>query len=199
MILRHNHLIITLIFIAALTSSAFADEKYHADITGFSNHWTILGGYGVSHKGLGATDTRVETVDIILRYGHFLTGELGTSWYKGRHEILIEVPFRTVVHPETAIMAGINFMAAWNFTAGDSILPYIFAGGGPLYTNLDIPGLGAELNYSYQGGAGLQYFIGKNRSIHFNYRLHHISNAGTADPNEPLNSSRILIGMSFFR
>ncbi|KPK02389.1 MAG: hypothetical protein AMK71_02380 [Nitrospira bacterium SG8_35_4] len=177
----------------------FAQEQYLADFAGFSNHWTILGGYGVSHKGLGATDTRVETADIILRYGRFLTGELGTSWYKGRHEILIEVPFRTVVHPETAIMTGINFLATWNFTAGDSIIPYILVGGGPVYTNLDIPGLGAELNYSYQGGAGLHYFISKNRSINVNYRLHHISNAGTADPNEPLNSSRILVGVTFFR
>jgi lipid A 3-O-deacylase len=96
-------------------------------------------------------------------------------------------------------MTGITFLAAWNFTAGDSGMPYIFAGGGPVYTNLDIPGLGAELNYSYQGGAGFHYFIAKNRSINFNCRLHHISNAGTADPNEPLNSSRILIGVTFFR
>jgi lipid A 3-O-deacylase len=196
---RHTYLSVILVLLTVLTSSAAAQEKSHNDFIAANNHWTIMGGYGVSHKGLGATDTRVETVDIIMRYGHFLTGELGTSWYKGRHEILIEVPFRTVVHPETAVMTGINFMAAWNFTAGDSIIPYIFAGGGPVYTNLDIPGLGAELNYSYQGGAGIHYFIGKNRSINFNYRLHHISNAGTADPNEPLNSSRILIGLSFFR
>jgi lipid A 3-O-deacylase len=196
---RYKFLMSILILVVTLSSSAFAQEKFQAYYAGFTNHWTILGGYGVSHKGLGATDTRVETVDIILRYGRLLTGELGTSWYKGRHEILIEVPFRRVIHPETAIITGINFLAAWDFTAGESIIPYIFAGGGPVYTNLDIPGLGTELNYSYQGGAGIHYFIAKNRSINFNYRLHHISNAGTADPNEPLNSSRILIGVSFFR
>ena len=196
---RYNRLTIIPIFIAVLTSSAFAQETYQAGFKDFNNHWTILGGYGLSHKGLGATDTRVETVDIIMRYGHFLTEELGTSWYKGRHEIFIEVPFRTVVQPETALMTGITFMAAWNFTAGNLMIPYIFAGGGPVYTNLDIPGLGAELNYSYEGGAGIHYFIGKEMSVNFNYRLHHISNAGTADPNEPLNSSRILIGFSFFR
>jgi opacity protein-like surface antigen len=194
-----QHLILILIVFAALAPSAFAQQQYHADFNHFNHHWTVMGGYGVSHKGLGATDTKVETIDIILRYGRFLTGELGSSWYKGRHEILIEVPFRTVVHPETAIMTGINFLAAWNFTAGDSIIPYIMAGGGPVYTNLDIPGLGAELNYSYQGGLGLHYFVGNNRSINVNYRLHHMSNAGTADPNEPLNSSRILIGITFFR
>lgn len=180
-------------------SSASGQDTYRPEFTKFTDHWTVMGGYGVSHPGLGATDTRVETVDVILRYGHFLTGEIGSSWYRGRHGIVIEVPFRTVVHPEAAIMAGINFLAAWDFAAGDSIIPYVIAGGGPVYTNLDIPGLGAELNYSYQGGAGIHYFIGKDRSINVNYRLHHMSNAGTANPNEPLNSSRILVGITFFR
>ncbi len=95
-------------------------------------------------------------------------------------------------------MTGMNFLACWDFTAFNKIVPYIFAGGGPLYTNLDIPGLGKELNGNYQSGLGVHYFIEKNLSIDFNVRQHHISNAGTADPNEPLNSSKILFGLSFF-
>jgi hypothetical protein len=30
------------------------------------------------------------------------------------------------------------------------------------------------------------------------YRYHHVSNAGTAEPNEPLNSSKCLIGVTFY-
>lgn len=180
-------------------SSSFAQEEHSADFSSAKEHWTILSGYGVAHKGLGNTETRVETVDAIFRYGRFLTEELGKSWYRGRHEILVEIPVRTVIHPESAVMTGITFLAAWNFTAPDNIIPYIFAGGGPVYTNLDIPGLGTELNFSYQGGLGCYYFIRKDLGINFNYRLHHMSNAGTADPNEPLNSSRFLLGVTFFK
>ena len=158
-----------------------------------------MGGYGVTHPGLGDTKTRVETADFILQYGYFLSEEAGKSWYRGRHEMLIEVPFYMVMHPETAIITGLNFLACWNFTASKKIIPYISAGGGPIYTNLDIPGLGSEFNGNYQAGAGFHYLIKKNMTVDFNYRFHHISNAGTAEPNEPLNSSKILFGISFFQ
>jgi len=194
-----QYIILLFTAIIVLEHTGFSLERNQPAFATFDDNWTVLGGYGVSHKGLGATNARVETVDIIVRYGRFLSRELGVSWYRGRHEILIEVPFRAVVYPEHAFMTGVTFLATWNFTAGDLLIPYIMVGGGPVYTNLDIPGLGAKLNYSYQGGAGIHYFVDQDMSINFNYRLHHISNAGTAEPNEPLNSSRFLIGVTFFR
>ncbi len=185
--------------VLSFTTSAVGGEKHPVDFLTAKNHLTLLSGYGVSHKGLGDTETTVETVDVIFHYGHFLTEVLGESWYQGRHEILVEIPFRTVIHPESAIMTGITLLASWNFTASNKIVPHIFAGGGPVYTNLDIPGLGTELNYSYQGGAGFNYFIRKDLAINGNYRLYHMSNASTAEPNEPLNFSRILIGVTIFK
>ena len=187
------------ILILPVTPSASAQGKKAVNFVSAKKHFTVMGGYGVTHKGLGATETTVETIDVIFRYGRFLTKEAGKSWYRGRHEIYIEVPVRTVINPETAVITGINIMAAWSFTSSDKTIPYVFAGGGPVYTNLDIPGLGTELNYSYQGGLGIYYFIRKDMALNFNYRLQHISNADTADPNEPLNSSRILFGLSFFK
>ncbi len=176
-----------------------AREEKALTINTAKSHLTFLGGYGVTHPGFGDTSTRVEGVDLILQYGRFLSEEAGKSWYRGRHEMLIEVPFSAVYHPNSAIITGINFLACWNFTASERIVPYIFAGGGLVYTNLDIPGLGSEFNGNYQGGFGLRYLIKERTAVEFNYRLHHISNADTADPNEPLNSSKILLGISFLR
>jgi hypothetical protein len=188
-------LLLNLLFI----HSAFAQERDHHGLLDARYHWTFLGGYGITHKGFGATETRVESTDMILQYGYLITEERGKSWYKWRHELLIELPFYYVQHPESAIMTGINFLANWNFTASDKLVPYVSVGGGPMYTNLDIPGLGRELNGNYQAGVGIHYFIEKYMSIDINYRFHHISNASTADPNEPLNSSKILFGVSFFK
>jgi hypothetical protein len=36
-------------------------------------------------------------------------------------------------------------------------------------------------------------------ALNLEYRYHHVSNADTAEPNEPLNSSKLLIGVSLFR
>ena len=189
-------LTISIIFFAP---AVFAQDKKMAEFRSAKSHWTFLGGYGVTHPGFGATRTRVETVDFVLQYGYFLSEETGKSWYRGRHEMLIEIPVRTVVNPETALITGINFLACWNFTASERIIPYVCAGGGPVYTNLNISGLGSEFNGNYQAGPGFNYFIRGNTSINLNYRLHHISNSGAAEPNEPLNSSMILLGISFFQ
>jgi lipid A 3-O-deacylase len=190
---------ILMLLIVFFVSSVLAGEEGSLTINNAKSHWTFLGGYGGTHPGFGATRTRVENVDLILQYGRFLSEEVGKSWYRGRHEILVEVPFSAVYHPMSAIMTGMNFLACWDFTVSEKMVPYILAGGGFVYTNLDIRGLGREFNGNYQAGFGLRYLIKDRTSIEFNYRLHHISNASTADPNEPLNSSKILFGISFLK
>ncbi len=192
-------IIILLSLTFPFASTSFALGNNYAGFIKAEKHWTILGGYSVTHPGFGDTDTRVQGIDLVFQYGRFLFKEAGRSWYKTRHEILIEIPLSAVYYPERAIMAGINFLACWNFIASEKMIPFVFAGGGPLYTNLDIPGLGSEFNGSYQAGAGVRYLIGENISIDFNYRLHHISNADTAEPNEPLNASKFLFGITFFK
>ncbi|MBI4837696.1 MAG: acyloxyacyl hydrolase [Nitrospirae bacterium] len=187
-------LFIAVILVAAETSAQEAQGFQNA-----KNHWTFLGGYGITHPGLGDTRTRVETVDFILQYGYFLSDEKGKSWYRSRHELLIEVPFYRVMHPETAIITGLNFLACWNFTASKKIIPYISAGGGPVYTNLNAPELGSQFHGNYQARAGFHYLISKNMAVDFHYRFHHISNANTADPNSPLNSSKMLFGISYLQ
>lgn len=161
----------------------------------------LLGGYGITHRGFGETRTQVQTVDAILRYGHFLMGEVGKSWYRGRHEVLVELPLHLAVDPKTRAMSGAYLLGSWKFTglARENLYPYLFAGGGVIFNDLGLATQGTRLNYSYQGGWGIQYLLGNGLAFTAEYRYHHISNAGTAEPNEPLNSSNILCGFSLFR
>ena len=185
--------------IMPLTSNAHANDPDTRNFTNAHGHWTLLAGYATTHPGLGDTATRVVNLDLALQYGRFLTQERGRSWYKGRHKLLAELPISIVFEPDNAIMTGITFLGCWDFTASRTLVPYVCAGGGFLYTNLNTPGLGSEYNGNYQGGIGLHYFFMENTSIDLNYRLHHVSNAGTATPNEPLNSSKLYVGLSFLR
>lgn len=185
-------LVFSLLFLSSLSHAG--GETGVLDAT---SHWTILSGYGTSHPGFGQTRARVETVDVVLRYGYYLSGELGSSWYRYRHKLLVEIPFSYVMEPENETIEGVNFLAGWDFTAHGKLKPYFFAGGGLLYTDLKGPKLGSRLNGNYQAGVGLHYFIGGPYTLDIEYRLHHISNAGTAEPNEPINSSKIYIGVSF--
>ena len=169
------------------------------DYINTKSEWGLLGGYGISHPGWGKTRTKVQTIDFVYRYGYFLAEETGKSWYRGRPELLIEVPFSSVQSPQDGQMIGVNFLTSWNFTSSKIIVPYIFAGGGPVYTNLNISDFGTKFNGSYQVGAGLRFFVSDKISLDLNCRFHHISNGGTAEPNFSLNSTKIFFGISFYQ
>ncbi len=165
-----------------------------------SHELAFLGGYGITHRDFGATRTQVQAVDAIGRFGWFLSDEVGRGgWYQGRHELLVELPLHLVVDPKTRIMTGGYLLGSWKFTSFAKVYPYVLAGGGVLYNDLGLSTQGTRLNFSYQGGTGLQYLIAPDMAFTMEYRYHHVSNAGTAEPNEPLNSSKVLIGISVFR
>lgn len=170
------------------------------DIRTATREYSFLTGYGITHRGFGDTRTQVQTFDMIGRFGWFLSGELGTgSWYQGRHELLMELPLHLVVDPRVSPMIGGYLLGSWKFTSLEGWAPYVFAGGGILYVDLGLKSMGSRLDFSYQGGAGVQYFLEKDLALSLEYRYHHISNCGTAQPNEPLNSSKILLGVSLYR
>jgi lipid A 3-O-deacylase len=175
-----------------LKGAAASEEK-----EGTAGAWAFLTGYGTSHPGMGKTRTRVETIDLVARYERILIDNLGSSWYQGDHSLLLELPLHLIVSPEVAPMIGANFLACWTFSAADILRPYIFAGGGPLYMTTDIQGMGTRLNGNYQFGGGLRYRTGGDRYLKFEYRFHHVSNGGRKEPNDPLNSSKFLVGMTF--
>jgi len=159
--------------------------------------WSLLGGYGISHKGLGKTKQQVQVLDCIFQYDRVLLEDIGSSWYRGHHSLLLELPLTLVVDPDVSPMIGINVLADWTFDSSDGVQPYIFGGGGILYTSADIPGLGSEVNGNWQFGGGVRFRLDSGNWLKVEYRFHHISNAGTKDPNDPLNSSKILVGWTF--
>ena len=160
----------------------------------------ILAGYGISHIGFGETRHQVQTLDAILRAGFFLSDEVGKgNWYQGRHELMLELPYHLAVDHGGRSMVGGYVLGHWRFTSLEKFVPYVLAGGGPLFVDLGLPTMGTKLNFSYQGGVGLQHLIDKHTALSLEYRYHHISNAGTANPNEPINSTKVLMGISFYR
>lgn len=187
-----------LIMLCMFPPWAIADEPAIAAQAG--NEYAFLSGFGITHRGFGATRTQVETFDMILRYGRFLSDEVGKGhWWQGRHELLLELPYHLALDHDGRSMVGGYILGSWKFTSPERLLPYIFAGGGILYVDLGLSTMGNRLDFSYQGGTGLQYFLRKDLALTAEYRYHHVSNAGTAEPNEPLNSSKILFGISYFR
>lgn len=161
------------------------------------NRWEALAGYGQSFPGWGSTSERVKTVDIIGRYSHLIIDDVGSGWYEGFHSLFLEVPLSVVVSPDVSSMIGINVLAAYTFTTDSRWQPYLFGGGGPVYSFADIPGMGAEFNGNYQFGIGFRCDWNSENQVLAELRYHHISNGGSEEPNDPLNSLKVLLGISF--
>jgi lipid A 3-O-deacylase len=168
-----------------------------ADFADLLSPSAILLGYGSSYPGWGSTKTRVETFDTVLRYEIPRHQGVGSSWYKGDHTVLIEVPIHFLVNRSGPPMVGCNFLANYTFTESERYRPYVFAGGGPLYVPADIPGMGSHLNGNYQCGLGIHYPLEGNHTLLFELRYHHVSNGSTAEPNDPLNSLKFMLGYTF--
>ncbi len=162
----------------------------------------VLTGYGITHKGFGSTNDQVQTFDAILRFGRFLSDELAkNSWYQGRHEVFVELPLHVAVDHDGRIMTGAYLLGSYKFTglADRRLFPYVFGGGGILYVDLGLPNMGSRLDFNYQGGTGVQYLLREDVALQAEYRYHHVSNANIDHPNEALNSSKFLVGISFFK
>ena len=198
-ILSRSIVLLMGLFVMFGTTVAQAEEM--ASVSTASGEYSLLAGYGITMRGFGATRTQVQTADAIGRFGYFLSDEVGKGWYRGRHELLVELPLHLAVDPQTRVMTGAYLLGSWKFTGLKERLlyPYVFAGGGVLYVDLGLPTMGSRLDFCYEGGTGIQYLIRNDLAVTAECRYHHISNAGTASPNEPLNSIKILFGISLFR
>ena len=179
--------------IVALSLFAFTAQAFDTS----RDSWELLVGYGESYPGWGLTTERVSTIDVTPRYSHLTIDHLGWGWLRGQHWTLVELPVSAVVSPDTSAMVGGNLLAAYRFTASDTWQPYIFGGGGLIYSFADIKGMGAELNGNYQFAVGLERHLDQGRALLAEIRFHHVSNAGTRDPNVPLNGLKFMVGFRF--
>lgn len=181
--------LLTLLLATAYSSYSYATDRPDR------NPWGVVIGYGASHPGWGDTEERVETIDLALRYETMPEKARGRLWYKSRRSIVIEAPIHLVGGPYDSFMLGLSFLSRWTFQKRGDVKPYLLVGGGPLFSNANIEGMSSDINGSYQAGAGLEFTINR-RQYFVDIRYHHISNGSISKPNVPLNSSKILFGMT---
>jgi hypothetical protein len=163
------------------------------------SRFAVLGGFGDAVPGWGATKTSVREADLVFRYDRLVTESLGRSWYRTRHRMFIEIPVGLMFEPKTAPILETTFLACFESAVPreNGWTPYFMAGGGPIYLGTPIPGMARRLNGSFQIGAGVRTRSNNGTAFNFELRAHHVSNASTKKPNDPLNSFRILAGVTF--
>ncbi|MCI0350008.1 MAG: acyloxyacyl hydrolase [Acidobacteriales bacterium] len=177
----------------------------------------VGGGHSVSG---GTSDTGI--FNLGLRLGRVMTGEHGKGWYRGSLEVATDViPLHLVFQPgfrvtlppvgtpgpitltptrETVYGAGLNpLITKWNFHGTGNFRPYVELGGGMLVTIENVPEFTYKFNFTPQIALGTHLLRGNNRSLSFDVKYLHISNAGLASLNPGINTVQFSLGYHWFR
>lgn len=166
-------------------------------------HW-VFGALVSGGSGLFDRDN-VQFIRAGARVGRVMTGQLGSGWLRGTFELdseIIPVEFVLWNGYRDVYGVGLNpLVMKWNFTQGKKLIPYFVAQGGLLWTTDYVPpGNTSKINFTEGPGIGFNYFVKPRRSVNFDFRATHLSNASLGTHNPGVNSSlEIQLGYNWWR
>ena len=154
---------------------------------------------GTTVVGNGPSANR-SAVFVMPRLGMVLTDPLGSSWWQGNVEFVVQPVFARFTRPFAAEAAGGSFLLKYNFLSFGRWVPFWDAGAGMIWTNLAprIPEQSTPFEFVLETGPGVHYFATDRIIWTMGVRLHHISNANLGDRNTGINTVLPYVGISFF-
>ena len=173
-----------------LTAPALAETtRFDAD----SRTRGLVGGWGHSWRagvpGFGKTRSEISLIAFHPQLGWFVSDQL---------ELYGEATFFVYNRPSLGLSAGLGGIAArYHLRNHGNWIPYLNLGAGLLWTSLTVPEIDRIFNFQIFYGAGLRRVGERNPGWIFEFRNHHISNAGTAGKNLGVNSATVLAGVEW--
>ena len=102
------------------------------------------------------------------------------------------------VDPVRAYFAGAAIVVRYHFLSLGRFVPYVEVAGAAGGTNLDVREISSTFSFLVFGGLGASYFVTDHTALYLGYRIQHVSNGGTADPNRGFESHTGVAGVSFY-
>ena len=160
--------------------------------------WEFRAGYGYQYKDTKARPNNFQLLNFMASAAVPMGGQKGSGWSKGRFEWAPELWLGLFTLPYYRPLIGITpLQFRYVFEPEGKIHPYLFAGAGFLYANVNRRETRSDWNFNLQGGAGLYYSLNDSTSLILEYRHVHISNAGLHEDNAGMNNHTFLAGISF--
>lgn len=125
-----------------------------------------------------------------------LVGE--KKWYRGNWEAVGELFGGAQFNPNEAYVVGMTPLLRYNFATGVRWVPFVKGGAGVSWTEIGKPDLGSRFEFQLVGGVWTHWFCCDNLAVTFQARFAHLSNAGTARPNNGVKASVFLAGLTWF-
>jgi lipid A 3-O-deacylase len=162
----------------------------------------LLSGYGWGFGIFGSNRKDNEDVRIVPVFGHWgITASNplgGDSWYRGSFELRVDGFALFNTEPRGGWGAGGGFATRYDFLRARHVVPYVEAGAGMMHIDYDLANQADGFNFALYLGVGVDWPINDHWALNLGYRQHHISNAGTAEPNQGINTGFLLFGPIYF-
>jgi lipid A 3-O-deacylase len=151
----------------------------------------LIGGWGHSTRygwpGYGKARSDVQYVGFYPQMGWFVT-----DWLELYGEGTAHLYYR----PHPAFLGGVvGIGGRHHFLRDRAWVPYYTLAGGMAWTSLDVPEVDRIWNFQVVWGAGIRRVTRRGPGLVLEYRIHHISNAGTRGENLGINAAMLVAGV----
>ena len=134
-----------------------------------------------------------------LQLGYMLHGVREAGWFRGNLEVAGEGFGSAIFNSHGSYISGLTLWARYNFVQKHwRVVPFVQAGSGATFTDIDRNLVGQEFNFNLGLGGGARWFVARNCSLNLEYRYQHISNAGLSRKNVGINAQGPILGVSYF-
>lgn len=181
----------TLVFILGFSSVSFA-----ASWTGKITNWDLRAGYGYQYTN-NSRPNNFQTVEVLPSFRMPLSDSMGPDWFRGKFVWNPELNLTLFTHPYVRPLLGVTpLQFQWAWDTHGRFKPYVSAGAGILYANINRRETRSDLNFNLQPGIGCYYEFNADTSLIAEYRHIHVSNAGLHEDNAGMNTNNFLVGVS---
>ncbi len=185
---------ILLALFVVLLVSAGIDEAASAGLR--PHRWDLRLSYGYQYTNT-SRPSNFQVISVMPSAVIPLTDPVGPGWFRGRLQWNPELNLGLFIHPYDRPILGINpIQFHWEWQTPCRWKPYLFAGTGFLYANVNRRETRSDSNFSLHGGIGTYFDFSERMSFIAEYRHAHISNAGLHEDNSGINTNSFLLGLS---
>jgi opacity protein-like surface antigen len=142
--------------------------------------------------------TRIDLWYIGLRYSLLPLEPQGPGMLRGSLELGMEPGYQKYYDKVEAWWMGLSVRTKWHFLSWGRFVPYVELGAGVGGTDLAVKEIDSAFAFLLSGGAGASIFVTDQIAVYGGYRMVHISNGNTSQPNRGFEAHTGLFGASYF-
>jgi opacity protein-like surface antigen len=141
--------------------------------------------------------TEIEFWNAGLRVSLLPFGAAGPGPLFGALELGIEPFYQRYTEPH-AFLAGLKAVGRYHFLSLGRFVPYLELVVGAGGTDLSIREIDSSFTFIVEGGLGASIFVTDRVAVSAGYRLQHVSNGNTQQPNRGFEAHTGVVGVSLY-